>query len=100
MRIRLYSVILAALVAITLMFAGIAIAGEGADESFRSMDVNGDQMLDPNEFAQGYEGTSDAQAEFDAADEDMSGTMDATEWAKYQKAHGMEGQGGSGMKSE
>lgn len=89
MRDRIFCVICAALIAMALMFAGIALAGQSSEESFKSMDKNSDQMLDSNEFAQGYEGTDDPQAAFDAADEDMSGTLDASEWTKYQKAHGI-----------
>lgn len=81
---KIFRIVLALVVAMTLAFASTALAAETTYEKrFEEMDTNDDSYLDREEFIANYEGV-DAEKTFEKIDKDKSNTLSKEEWVEYK----------------
>ncbi|TVM14840.1 hypothetical protein DPQ33_16580 [Oceanidesulfovibrio indonesiensis] len=81
---KIFRIVLALVVAMTLAFASTALAAETTFEKrFEEMDTNDDSYVDREEFIANYEGV-DAEKTFEKIDKDKSNTLSKEEWVEYK----------------
>lgn len=81
---KIFRIVLALVVAMTLAFASTALAAETTFEKrFEEMDTNDDSYVDREEFIANYEGV-DAEKTFEKIDKDKSNTLSKEEWGEYK----------------